>query len=194
MGQTLSEPIVEKRSQKGGDDTLLFGVSDMQGWRISMEDSHAAVLQLNGGSGKDKVSFFGVYDGHGGDAVAQFSGEHVHRIISQDTSFIAGDYEKALKNGFLNTDKAIREEPRFKEDPSGCTASVVLITGDGRVFCVLNRFFRKPLNSLRRMRVTQDLFFALEEKQNLCHLIISLKMKWKRQEFALRVDLLTLAV
>lgn len=135
MGQTLSEPIVEKRSQKGGDDTLLFGVSDMQGWRISMEDSHAAVLQLNGSSGKDKVSFFGVYDGHGGDAVAQFSGEHVHRIISQDTSFIAGDYEKALKNGFLNTDKAIREEPRFKEDPSGCTASVVLITGDGRVFC-----------------------------------------------------------
>ncbi|CCJ30750.1 unnamed protein product, partial [Pneumocystis jirovecii] len=135
MGQTLSEPIVEKHSQKGGDDTLLFGLSDMQGWRISMEDSHAAVLQLNGSSGKDKVSFFGVYDGHGGDAVAQYSGEHVHRIISQDTSFIAGDYEKALKNGFLNTDKAIREEPRFKEDPSGCTASVVLITGDGRIFC-----------------------------------------------------------
>lgn len=66
MGQTLSEPIVEKHSQKGGDDTLLFGLSDMQGWRISMEDSHAAVLQLNGSSGKDKVSFFGVYDGHGG--------------------------------------------------------------------------------------------------------------------------------
>lgn len=41
--------------------------------------------------------------------MAQYSGEHVHRIISQDTSFIAGDYEKALKNGFLNTDKAIRE-------------------------------------------------------------------------------------
>lgn len=33
----------------------------MQGWRNTMEDSH--IVELDLGSG---VSFFGVYDGHGG--------------------------------------------------------------------------------------------------------------------------------
>lgn len=35
MGQTLSEPVVEKRSAFGEDDRLLYGVSEMQGWRLS---------------------------------------------------------------------------------------------------------------------------------------------------------------
>jgi len=33
----------------------------MQGWRNTMEDSHIADLDLGNG-----ISFFGVYDGHGG--------------------------------------------------------------------------------------------------------------------------------
>ena len=33
----------------------------MQGWRNTMEDSHIVDLDLGGG-----ISFFGVYDGHGG--------------------------------------------------------------------------------------------------------------------------------
>jgi protein phosphatase 1G len=33
----------------------------MQGWRNTMEDSHIVELDLGRG-----VSFFGVYDGHGG--------------------------------------------------------------------------------------------------------------------------------
>ena len=33
----------------------------MQGWRNTMEDSHIVALDLG-----DGVSFFGVYDGHGG--------------------------------------------------------------------------------------------------------------------------------
>jgi serine/threonine protein phosphatase PrpC len=31
-----------------------------------MEDAHAAVLNLTEGSGKEQVSVFAVYDGHGG--------------------------------------------------------------------------------------------------------------------------------
>lgn len=30
MGQTLSEPVVEKHSSSGGDDRLIYGVSAMQ--------------------------------------------------------------------------------------------------------------------------------------------------------------------
>jgi protein phosphatase PTC2/3 len=87
----------------------------MQGWRISMEDAHTAVLDLQADDGKeqkakspaDRLSFFGVYDGHGGDKVAVFAGEHVHQIIAKQEAFKKDDLEQALKDGFLATDRAI---------------------------------------------------------------------------------------
>ena len=89
----------------------------MQGWRISMEDAHAAVLNLlpetDGAApagdppAQDRLSFFGVYDGHGGDKVALFAGQNVHRIIAKQDAFQKKDYEQALKDGFLATDRAI---------------------------------------------------------------------------------------
>jgi hypothetical protein len=35
MGQTLSEPIVEKHTTSGSDKRIIWAASDMQGWRIS---------------------------------------------------------------------------------------------------------------------------------------------------------------
>ncbi|MCJ1475316.1 Protein phosphatase 2C 2 [Lambiella insularis] len=183
MGQTLSEPIVEKTgphgslrvlstadntqytkhdlfrsgssgdfvcvladalavqiSDEGQDDRVAYGVSAMQGWRISMEDAHAAVLDLQLGSADDpkfkpasvenRLSFFGVYDGHGGDKVALFAGENVHKIIAQQEAFKKGDIEQALKDGFLATDRAILNDPKYEEEVSGCTASVGIISSD----------------------------------------------------------------
>lgn len=84
----------------------------MQGWRISMEDSHTTVLDLlaNAEVSKahpQKLSFFGVYDGHGGDKVALFAGDNIHKIIEKQDTFKTGNYEQALKDGFLATDRAI---------------------------------------------------------------------------------------
>ena len=88
----------------------------MQGWRISMEDAHAAILDLQTEKdGKDpspappdkRLAFFGVYDGHGGEKVAQFAGENLHKIVARQEAFGKGDFEKALKDGFLATDRAI---------------------------------------------------------------------------------------
>lgn len=63
MGQTLSEPITEKETEYGENDKYYFAVSAMQGWRITMEDAHAAELCF---TGDPDSAFFGVYDGHGG--------------------------------------------------------------------------------------------------------------------------------
>lgn len=48
----------------------------MQGWRVTMEDSHATVLDLKrldeeeaDDPIRERVSFFGVYDGHGGGLI-----------------------------------------------------------------------------------------------------------------------------
>ncbi|MCJ1389254.1 Protein phosphatase 2C 2 [Xylographa bjoerkii] len=178
MGQTLSEPVVEKISDEGQDDRVAFGVSAMQGWRISMEDSHATILDLQGvrtddknfkpASVEDRLSFFGVYDGHGGDKVALFAGEKVHNIIAQQEAFKKGDIEQAMKDGFLATDRAILNDPKYEEEVSGCTASVGIISntkiyvanaGDSRsVLGVRGRakplsFDHKPQNEGEKARI-----------------------------------------
>ena len=65
MGQTLSEPVTIKNSESGEDEWLYYGISSMQGWRVSMEDAHSAVLNLDP-DGKKRIAWFAVYDGHGG--------------------------------------------------------------------------------------------------------------------------------
>jgi len=136
MGQTLSEPVVDKISDKGEDERLIYGVSAMQGWRISMEDAHSTVLDLKSGdapngstSGDDRLSFFGVYDGHGGDKVALFAGENLHNIVAKQDSYKKGSLGQGLKDGFLATDRAILNDPKYEEEVSGCTACVCLISG-----------------------------------------------------------------
>ncbi|KAK3902029.1 phosphatase 2C-like domain-containing protein [Staphylotrichum tortipilum] len=175
MGQTLSEPVVEKSSANGGDERLLYGLSAMQGWRISMEDAHTAVLNLledNPKAAKEhasKLCFFGVYDGHGGSNVALFAGDNIHRIVAKQDTFKTGNYEQALKDGFLATDRAILNDPKYEEEVSGCTACVGLITddkiytanaGDSRsVLGVKGRakplsFDHKPQNEGEKARIT----------------------------------------
>ncbi|ORY65398.1 phosphatase 2C-like domain-containing protein [Pseudomassariella vexata] len=136
MGQTLSEPVVDKDSSRGEDDRMLYGVSAMQGWRISMEDAHCTVLDLLTPKDDDskahpsRLSFFGVFDGHGGSKVAEFTGEHIYNILLKQDTFKAGNYEQALKDCFLATDRAILSDPKYEDEVSGCTACVGLITGD----------------------------------------------------------------
>ncbi|KAF4466442.1 phosphatase, partial [Fusarium albosuccineum] len=118
-------------SEKGEDERLIYGVSAMQGWRISMEDAHTAVLNLDSAkSHSDKLSFFGVFDGHGGDKVALFAGQNIHNIIFKQDTFKAGDYAQGLKDGFLATDRAILNDPKYEEEVSGCTACVSLVAGN----------------------------------------------------------------
>jgi len=140
MGQTLSEPVTEKHSDKGQDDRVAFGISAMQGWRISMEDAHACVLdlqpleegddELKPAASDVRISFFGVYDGHGGDKVAIYTGENLHKIIAKQEAFKNKNFEQALKDGFLAIDRAILSDPKYEDEVSGCTASVGIITKD----------------------------------------------------------------
>ncbi|KAL4809742.1 PP2C-domain-containing protein [Aspergillus unguis] len=143
-----------------------------------MEDAHAAVLDLQAKqSGQTeqptdpdkRLAFFGVYDGHGGDKVALFAGENVHKIVAKQDAFSKGDIEQALKDGFLATDRAILEDPKYEEEVSGCTAAVSVISkhkiwvanaGDSRsVLGVKGRakplsFDHKPQNEGEKARIS----------------------------------------
>ena len=81
MGQTLSEPVTIKVSDSGEDERLYFGVSSMQGWRISMEDAHAAVLDMAPDLDR-RIAWFAVFDGHGGITLSLFFCLFQHMFLS----------------------------------------------------------------------------------------------------------------
>ena len=79
MGQTLSEPETTKHTEAGEDDRFLYGVSEMQGWRLTMEDAHTHVLSLGPEVDGLKTSFFAVFDGHGGEHFSSLAFRTVQR-------------------------------------------------------------------------------------------------------------------
>ncbi|KAG9063580.1 Protein phosphatase 2C 2 [Linnemannia hyalina] len=131
MGQTLSAPVTEKHSSTGNNDRLAFGQSAMQGWRATMDDAHTILLDVEGAPG---TAFFAVYDGHGGDTVAKYSGDHLHKNIFADAAFGEKEFKTAIRNGFLKTDRALHLDPDCNSESSGCTAITATITDNNMLY------------------------------------------------------------
>lgn len=77
-----------------------------------MEDAHTTILNVNSeknNADTPHVSFFAVFDGHGGTAVAQFAGQHLHNKLKNTTQFQQKDYITAMKRGFLDLDEEITQ-------------------------------------------------------------------------------------
>lgn len=129
-----------------------------------MEDAHCCELDLKpeGADGKvtdakTRVSFFGVYDGHGGERVAIYTGQNLHKIVAKQNAFKDLNFEQALKDGFLATDRALLSgkvitptvqetqlrrgsDPKFEDEVSGCTATVGILTHD-KIYVVCKTCF-----------------------------------------------------
>lgn len=123
MGQTLSEPVTAKETASCSSEWLRVGSSCMQGWRINMEDAHTQLLACP--DDKD-ACFFGVYDGHGGAKVAQYSSRHLHKRILASSSY-PEDMEAAMKEGFLGLDSDMTMDDEMKEELAGTTAVAAII-------------------------------------------------------------------
>eukprot|EP00756_Hemistasia_phaeocysticola_P040134 Hpha_TRINITY_DN16848_c2_g2::TRINITY_DN16848_c2_g2_i1::g.153738::m.153738 len=80
MGVILSAPVRSQLLARSGNDLYRVGVSQMQGYRVAMEDSHSVNLALKG---HPDVTFVGVYDGHSGDKVAKLLGAKLHTTIDE---------------------------------------------------------------------------------------------------------------
>lgn len=102
MGGLLAKPITTKETEDGGDHRgLAFGVSAMQGWREGMEDAHMAIPDFDS---ERQLGLFGVFDGHGGSAVAKVVAATFPATLKRQKSFIQGQYSEALYQTFLAVD------------------------------------------------------------------------------------------
>lgn len=101
----LAAPKVEKETEGNTNGNISWGACSMQGWRRSMEDAHAGVLDIGGAKG---VHYFAVFDGHGGAEVAEYCGKHLHDELVQHAEFKdGGDIGKAIGETFVQMDEKI---------------------------------------------------------------------------------------
>lgn len=139
MGNFLTSPIVEKETKTNArpDNSLAFGLSAMQGWRTSMEDSHIAELKHE--RLPEGTSLFAVCDGHGGRLAAMIAEQLLIEFIAD--AFEKYEYFKtktptpeeigvALTEAFMALDLEIKSQPEVSSgsDQSGCTAIAAFLT------------------------------------------------------------------
>jgi protein phosphatase PTC2/3 len=147
MGGFLSEPDLRQTKHTGETADLVYATVEMQGWRVEMEDAMIVLLDLKPG-----VHFFGVFDGHGGDAVALYVKKHLPTLLKQSRYLAQSNYEKVFEEVFRRIDtmldsKTAQDELKelFKggkqteadkalavnhASVSGCTACCAIITQD----------------------------------------------------------------
>mmetsp|Transcript_6903 Transcript_6903/g.16453 ORF Transcript_6903/g.16453 Transcript_6903/m.16453 type:complete len:324 (+) Transcript_6903:187-1158(+) len=130
MGSFLEKPKTEKATERAEGNGLLAGMSDMQGWRVDMEDAHTVMPSI---AGWDGFSFFGVYDGHGGSLVSKHVAEHILDEIRSHGGAEAGSTDElsaAWVKAHMSLDAKMRELPSVKggEDHSGSTSIQAIVS------------------------------------------------------------------
>ncbi|KAH0774432.1 hypothetical protein KY290_011569 [Solanum tuberosum] len=114
--------------------TLRSGEWSDIGGRHDMEDTHICIADMakNFGhsiSGEEAISFYGVFDGHGGTGAALFVRDCLPRIIVEDADFPL-KLEKVVSKSFLETDAAFAKSCSLDSDlSSGTTALTAMIFG-----------------------------------------------------------------
>ena len=82
-----------------------------------------------------KVSFFAIYDGHGGKNCAEYLRDNLHKYICNDINF-PNNISEAIKNGFLQAENdflnnyALNSYNNNVNDRSGSCAVIVLIVNN----------------------------------------------------------------
>jgi serine/threonine protein phosphatase PrpC len=169
MGNYLESPRTEKNTERHGSNV---GISSMQGWRISMEDTHIATNMPNA----DDHTLFAVFDGHGGVRAANFVAASFTKQLTESREwdeYLATRSEPLLRQAFTQCFVELDNQMRLDETigESGCTATVVMITptfiicanaGDsravmsqGRTVIELSRD-HKPENPEEKQRIEQN--------------------------------------
>jgi serine/threonine protein phosphatase PrpC len=132
----------EKIKSKGEANNLKYGLCAWQNLKDlepkPMEDTYCTLLSLPK-QGLENWSFFGVFDGHGGDEISDYvSKELINSILNADQelfeclslniTYLSEQYEDRLKNAITNGFLQLDNEMRLKFKKSGSTAVACLIT------------------------------------------------------------------
>ena len=177
MGSFLEKPLTEKDTHRGDGPGLQWASSAMQGWRVNMEDAYIAQVGVDK---FEKLCYFGVLDGHGGDLTSKYAGENMVQTIIEEEAFkkVTEKFEvealsDALYHAHFTMDRKLKAHPRMSQgDTSGSTAITGFVTsnniviancGDSRsVLCrgggqaEAMSFDHKPTNEGEERRISES--------------------------------------
>lgn len=133
MGSFLDKPKTEKDTHSLEGLDMRCAVSSMQGWRIDQEDAHTATIGI---PSHPELSWFGVFDGHGGALISQQSASKLLDYVdlsSPDPEAL----KKTLRDAFIRLDGDLRNLPEVQrgDDHSGSTAITALVSPSHIVAC-----------------------------------------------------------
>ena len=158
-----------KTSRKNMGVIKSYGVNTHQGIvRNYNEDRVSIIINMNKPKNFTKkrwpkISFFGIYDGHGGEGCSEYLRDNLHKLICSNDNF-PEDIPKAIKLGILNAEHdflnnyALSENKEEIIDKSGSCAIILLIVdnnayianvGDSRGLLSIN-------NGKQYLEVTRD--------------------------------------
>lgn len=94
------------------------------------EDRICIVTNLTKTNAKHKqISFFGVYDGNGGIAKADFLRDNFHLLLIEDLSMCT-DMESAMRRTLQRLTQMFSEDAKFQNDESTVSFAIVVIASN----------------------------------------------------------------
>ena len=130
-----------KTSKKKMGIIKSYAVNTFQGLvRNYNEDRVSIIVNMSKPRGYYKkiwprVSFFGIYDGHGGEMCSEYLRDNLHKLICQNNEYFPENIPEAIKLGFSKAEKnylekyAIDKNKELK-DKSGSCAVILLLVED----------------------------------------------------------------
>jgi len=119
MGNFLDAPITSKEFKNEEIDDFFISMCSMQGWRSQMEDRSLIKTNIPGLDGHHLVAIF---DGHGGEEVAEYCALHLLRVFAEmlrqrdfQSTPNAEDIGRLLRDVFMELDQELKRNT-FKEN------------------------------------------------------------------------------
>jgi len=113
MGASLPKAVDTTVVERHRTKSFRVGMAEMNGWRNNMEDAHVIFTKADWG-------FFGVYDGHGGEACSKFVQARLNEELAANG---CPEDDAALKKLVFAIDK----EFLGTDQPSGSTGTMCIV-------------------------------------------------------------------
>ena len=126
-----------KTSKKKMGIVKSYGVNTYQGIvRNYNEDRVSIIINMNRPKNYlkpwPKISFFGIYDGHGGEGCSEYLRDNLHKLICNNNEYFPDNVPEAIKLGFQKAEKDFINNYALNDkkeiiDRSGSCAVIILI-------------------------------------------------------------------
>ena len=158
-----------KTSKKKMGIIKSYGVNTYQGIvRNYNEDRVSIIINMNKPKNFNKknwpkISFFGIYDGHGGEGCSEYLKDNLHKLICYNNEFFPDNIPEAIKLGFQKAESdfinnyALNDKKEIIDRSGSC--AVILLMVDKKIYVANvgdSRCLLSMENGKKYVEVTKD--------------------------------------